>query len=84
VRDKIELTKKGEIMTYQIIYGHTHADSTPGTLTLAATNDADAIRDIRKFVADGYRNETWAAIDLADGRAYTVRNVHGKAVGRYA
>lgn len=68
---------------YQITYGHTQSDCTPGTLTLSATNDADAINETRKFVADGYRNETWAAVDLADGRAYTVSNVHGEAVGKY-
>lgn len=69
---------------YQIKYGHTQRDCTPGSLTLKATTDAQAIDETRKFVSDGYRNETWAAIDLADGRAYTVRNVRGKAVGAYS
>lgn len=68
---------------YQIAYGHTMADCTPGTLTLAATNDDDAIRELCAFVADGYRNETWAALDLANGGGYTARNVRGNAVGQY-
>jgi len=68
---------------YQITYGHSTADCVPGTLTLAATNDADAIKETQKFVAEGFRNESWAALDLADGRAYTVRNVRGNAVGQY-
>jgi hypothetical protein len=70
--------------TYQITYGHTMADCTPGTLTLKATTDTEAIKEIREFVAEGYRNETWAAIELADGRFYNVRNVRGEAAGTYA
>lgn len=68
---------------YQITYGHTQADCTPGTLTLDATNDADAVDEVRKFVKDGYRGETWATLVLTDGRAYSMRNVRGDAVGRY-
>lgn len=69
---------------YQIVYGHTQADCTPGTLTLAATTDDEAVAETRKLVQDGYRDETWATIDLSDGRAYNVRNIRGEAVGKYA
>ena len=69
-------------MKYQITYGHTQADCTPGTLTLAATTEQGAISETQRFVQDGYRNETWAALDLADGRAYSVCNIRGNAVGQ--
>lgn len=48
----------------------------------AATNDTDVIKEVRVFVANGYRNETWASVDLIDGKSYTARNVRGQAVGQ--
>ena len=71
-------------MKYQITYGHNLQNCAPGTLTLPATTDAEALKQISKLVTDGYRDETWAAVDLSDGRAYNVRNVRGHAVGNYA
>jgi hypothetical protein len=70
-------------MEYQIVYGHAMADCTPGTLTLKSENDADALIEVRKFIADGYRDESWAALDLQDGRSYSVRNIRGNPVGQY-
>lgn len=70
-------------MSYQANYGHTMSDCTPGTLTLAATDDNAAIKEIREFVSEGYRNETWATIELADGSSYTARNIRGNAVGQH-
>ena len=73
-----------EMSKYQITYGHSQTKCGPGTLTLAAENDAEAVKEARKFVADGYRDATWAALDLSDGRSYNVQNVRGNAVGAYA
>lgn len=56
----------------------------PAVLTLDATTDAEAMAEIDAIVADGYRNEQWASVELADGRSYIANNLHGQAVGRLA
>ena len=66
---------------YQLTYGH-DSNGTPGRVTLQANSAREAIEQTRKFVADGFRNETWATVDLGDEGAYTARNVHGRAVGQ--
>lgn len=66
-------------MTYTARYAH--GDSgIPGDLTLAATSDPEAIAEVDALVADGYRNGTWATIELADGTVYRARNEHGRVV----
>lgn len=65
--------------TYPMIYGHDDG-GTPGRTTLQAINDENAIDQARRFVADGYRNSTWATLELGES-AYTAHNVHGQAVG---
>ena len=53
-----------------------------GQLLLSAKNDEEAIEEIRAFVASGYRNETFAGVDLSNGDHYTARNEHGQVKGR--
>lgn len=65
-------------MTYTIRY--CHGSGTPGTLMRSAGRDRDIVRYVRKLVADGYRNETWATVEV-DGGCYTARNVRGRPVG---
>ena len=70
-------------MAYTARYAHSNTD-TPADMTLDAKNDREAVAKVRQFVADGYRNGTWANVELADGRSYRASNKHGKAVGGYA
>ena len=65
--------------TYPMIYGHDDG-GTPGRTTVQAVTDEDAVEQARRFVGDGYRDNTWATIDLGES-VYTARNVHGQAVG---
>jgi len=58
-------------------------NSTCGLLPLDARTDAQAIAELRDFVGQGYRNETSASVDLADGRHYHAQNKHGRVVGHY-
>ncbi len=53
-----------------------------GRLELSATNDDEAIAEVREFVRQGYRNETTAGVDLADGNHYQAWNEHGNVKGR--
>lgn len=69
-------------MTYTMRYGHA-ANAIPGTLTLDAKDDANAVAELREFVAAGYRSETWANVDLSDGRTFGAHNKSGIAIGRY-
>ena len=66
--------------TYTARYGH-EPNATPGDLRLDAKNDDEAIAEVRAFVADGYRNLSWASVPLQDGRQASYRNEHGAAVG---
>lgn len=66
-------------MGYTAKYGHSNNDA-QGRLNLDATDDASAMAEVDGFVAAGYRNGTWATIELSDGSAYTARNEHGRAV----
>lgn len=52
-------------------------------LTLDATNDAEAVREVRRLVSDGYRDEASCQVDLTDGRTYGASNRHGTAEGGY-
>lgn len=70
-------------MTYQAVFGH-DANAIPGRITLQASTDDQAIKEVRAFVADGNRNGTWANVQLSDGRVYGASNKHGEAVGAYA
>ena len=63
---------------YTARYAHSDAD-TPATLVLDASNDKEAKAEIRRFVASGYRNGTWANTDLSDGSSIGYRNQNGKA-----
>lgn len=67
--------------TYEIRFGHGH--DTPGRIIRELQSDSLAVAYVRRLVADGYRNETWANVVLGDGRFYAADNVHGKARGRY-
>ena len=62
-------------------YAHSDTD-TPADLALDASNDAEAKAEIKAFVASGYRNGTWANIELADGSVYSCRNMHGECAAR--
>ncbi len=67
-------------------YTALHADSDndlPGDLDLQATTDAEAVAEVNKLVAEGFRNSAWASIELSDGRGYIASNQDGKAVGQY-
>ena len=59
-----------------------HGDNNgrPGTLTV---NETEAVATVQSLVRDGLRNEVWASAELADGRTYRARNVHGKVIGGY-
>lgn len=63
-----------------------HADASndlPGTMTIDADDDQDAIRQTRAMVAAGFSGEAWASVALPDGRCYVARNVRGEAVGHH-
>lgn len=68
-------------MDYEAKYGHDGDSSIPGALTLKATDDASAQREVDEFVAQGVRNGTWAAVRLSTGERYQANNEHGEAVG---
>jgi len=53
-------------------------------MDLDALSDAQAVQEVREFVRTGYRNGTWANVELSDGRLYGCRNEHGEAVGGFA
>lgn len=63
-------------------YGH-EDNCVPSTLELDATTDIKAIDEIRAFVVSGYRDGTWATVELSGNRVYTCRNDAGRAVGKY-
>jgi hypothetical protein len=67
---------------YSARYGHNDSD-VPGSLEFSATNDSQAVQELRQFVEDGFRNGTWAQVALSDGRSYGARNEHGQAIGGY-
>jgi hypothetical protein len=68
--------------TYTIRYCHDD-NCTPGTLEIEAASDAAAVEALRKFVRDGFRNQTWAMVDLGDGQIYGAHNSHGEVKGGY-
>lgn len=68
---------------YAAIYNES-ANSSAVKLQLDAKTDRDAKREVRKAVSDGYRNMTFASVELSDGKCYTVHNKHGRVVGRIA
>lgn len=68
--------------TYTVKYGHSASDCTPGAIEFSAENEDAVIQKVNDFVADGYRNETWATVDFLGTRYYTARNVHGESVGK--
>lgn len=66
--------------TYSARYGH--ADNcVPGTLQIEADTREDAIKQAKKFVEDGYLNQTWINLTLSDTETAAYTNAHGKAVG---
>lgn len=77
------MTEQATMTTsYTVSYGHSETDS-PSRMTFECATDADVIRRIKDFVAEGYRNETWATVRLADDKKYQVNNRHGDALGYY-
>ena len=68
---------------YQAAYAHSN-ESSVGHLDIDASSDAQAVQEVREFVRAGYRNGTWANVELSDGRLYGCRNEHGEAVGGFA
>lgn len=52
-------------------------------MELDATNDIEAVAELRKIVEAGYRNETHANVTLSDGRIYGAANKSGEAHGQY-
>lgn len=67
---------------YAASYGNDNNGGAPLHFTLTAATPTAAARALRRMVADGYRNQSWGAVDLC-GATYTVRNVHGRARGRF-
>lgn len=67
--------------TYPAKFGH-QALCRPGETTITASSVEDAIAQAKRFVANGYRNDTWINVDLGDSH-YSARNVHGQAVGEF-
>lgn len=70
-------------MTYIARYAHGN-DGVSGELVLSALSDKRAVKELRQFVVDSYRNSTWASVELKNGSTYVVFNRHGRAVGAYA
>lgn len=69
-------------MTYTVRYTQSNTSDTTN-MHLDATNDAQAVAELRKIVEAGYRNETHASVELSDGRIYGAVNKSGTAKGRY-
>lgn len=69
-----------KVRAYPAKYAHSQGD-TPGSMTVIAGTDEEAIAEARKFVEKGFRNGTWITVDIADG-FYTAQNEHGSAVGK--
>lgn len=67
-------------MTYSMLYAHSNNDI-PGSLVMDATTDEEAVKAVKKFVSDGYRNGTWASVDFANGSVYVCNNRYGEAKG---
>lgn len=67
-------------MAYKMIYAHCDSDI-PGSLSLSAQTDAQAINEVRDFVEDGFSNGTWGSIEFADGSGYICHNRYGRAEG---
>lgn len=68
---------------YQAAYAHSNNDSA-AQMDLDASSDTQAVSEVRDFVRSGYRNGTWANVELSDGRLYGCRNEHGESVGGFA
>ena len=69
-------------MTYTARYTQGNNSSTVD-MELDATNDTQAVAELRKIVESGYRNETHANVTLSDGRIYGATNKSGVAQGGY-
>lgn len=67
------------MITYIARYAHSDED-TVGNLELNASTDAEAIAELKDFVTSGYRNGTWANVELSTGEAFGCRNRHGTAI----
>jgi len=65
---------------YTILYGHDDNCGT-GILEWIADKDADVIEKLDKFVSEGFRNCTWATVELKNGKSYRSKNVNGSALG---
>ena len=62
---------------YQALFAH-GANDIPGVLDLDAKTDSEAKAEIDSFVVQGYRNQTWASIELSTGETYCRHNLHGR------
>ena len=68
----------------QYVARYTQGSTTSTTdMHLDATNDKQAVEELRKIVEAGYRNETHASVELSDGRIYGATNKSGTARGKY-
>lgn len=73
-------------MTYPMRLTHPGGGDA-SVLTLDAETEEQAIAECNGIVADGYRGHsqlgggTFGCVELAPGRDYVARNVHGRAVG---
>lgn len=73
-------------MTYTLRLTHDGGMSV-ALLTLDAATEREAIKEANEIIASGYRGHkqigggTFGCVELATGRDYVARNVHGKAVG---
>lgn len=66
---------------YTLRYGHSDID-TPGNVRMLATDDKSAIIEAKKACRDGFRNQSWARVELSTGQVYACRNVHGEVISR--
>lgn len=66
---------------YQARFAH-GANDIPGVLDLDAKTDSEVKAKIDSFVVQGYRNQTWAAVELSTGENYCRYNLHGRVSAR--
>lgn len=69
-------------MEYIATYSHGE-NGQGGRLSLNARTDDEACAEVREFVAQGYRDETAASVELADGNLYQAWNAHGVVKARH-
>lgn len=67
-------------MPYTMTYGESD-NCVPGTIALDASTDQEATDAARSYVQSGFRNGSWAFVQLQSGAVVRFANQHGQAVG---